>query len=181
MLSRARAAEARQLVAQLEAQAPGLVGQLLAVIDRNTAAERGWSFVMLSPSQNRAVVRWLMANSRRESVALALWAEFFCHLRTDTGEIVMSRAEMMAASGGTSPHVSVVLSELLSIGAVIRRQEGREVRWFMNPNVATHLTGIAREKAQCTAPKLEFPTECKRAGRKADPTSQLKLVKEGAE
>lgn len=155
LLKRSQAGEMRQSVLQFEAQAPGVVGQMLALIDRNTAAERGWSFVMLSPVQNRLVVRWIMANSRRPSVAVPLWAECFCHMRTDTGEVVMTRQQMMDATGATTSHVSDVLAELVGMGALIRRQEGRTVRWFMNPTVGTHLAGVARERAQRNAPHLK--------------------------
>lgn len=109
---------------------------------------------MLSPSQNRLVVRWIVANSRRQSVAIALWAECFCYMRMDTGEVVMTRQQMMDATGATSSHISAVLAELVSMGALIRRQEGRTVQWFMNPTVGTQLTGVAREKAQRSAPPL---------------------------
>lgn len=154
VLRQAQAADMRQALLQFEPQAPALVGQVLALIDRNTAADRGWSFVMLSPSQNRLVVRWIQANSKRPRVAAALWAEFFCYMRTDTGEVVMTRQQMIDATGASSSHVSEVLAELVGLGALIRRQEGREVSWFMNPTVGTHLGGVAREKAQCSAPPL---------------------------
>jgi hypothetical protein len=109
---------------------------------------------MLSPAQNRLVVRWINANAKRPRISAALWAEFFCHMRTDTGEIVMTRAEMMEAAGASSPHISHALAELHGMGAVIRHREGRDVRWFMNPRVGTHLTGIARQEAQASAPPL---------------------------
>jgi hypothetical protein len=154
LLRQEDAAEVRQLVLQFEEKAPRLVSQFLALIDRNTAAEKGWSFVMLSPAQNRLVVRWINANAKRPRVSAALWAEFFCHMRTDTGEIVMTRAQMMEAAGASSSHVSEALAELHGMGAVIRHREGRDVRWFMNPRVGTHLTGVAREEAQRAAPPL---------------------------
>lgn len=154
LLKRERAAEVRQMILQLEAEAPRLVGQMVALIDRHTIADRGWSFVMLSPAQNRLVVRWINANAKRPRVSAALWAEFFCHMRTDTGEIVMSRAQMMEAADASTSHISDALSELLGMGAIIRQREGREVRWFMNPRVGTHLTGLARQEAQSAAPPL---------------------------
>lgn len=154
LLRRERARQLRQLALDFEAEAPRAVSQIVAAIDRNTAAERGWSFVMLSPAQNRTVVRWINAHAKRPRLSVALWAEFFCHLRTDTGEIVMDRAEMMEAAGSPSPHVSAALAELVSVGALIRRRDGREVRWFMNPRIGTHLTGLAREDAQRQAPPL---------------------------
>lgn len=156
LLKRERAAEVRQMILQLEAEAPRLVGQMVALLDRHTLADKGWSFVMLSPAQNRLVVRWINANAKRPRVSAALWAEFFCHMRTDTGEICMSRAEMADAVGVQPRTVSEALAELQKMGAVIRHQEGREVRWFMNPRVGTHLTGVAREEAQRAAPLLEL-------------------------
>ena len=154
LLRRDEAADLRQMVLGLEAQAPRVVAQLVAVIDRNTAAERGWSFVMLSPMQNRAVLRWINEHAQRPRTSVALWAEFFCHMRTDTGEIVMDRRQMMEAAGASSSHVSDALSELVRIGAIIRHREGREVRWFMNPRIGTCLTGAAREAAQRASPTL---------------------------
>ncbi len=154
LLKRDEALEVRQMVLSLEDKAPRLVGQFLALLDRNTAADRGWSFVMLSPAQNRLVVRWINANAKRPRISAALWAEFFCHMRTDTGEIVMTRVEMMEAACASSPHISHALAELHGMGAVIRHREGRDVRWFMNPRVGTHLTGVARQEAQTAAPPL---------------------------
>lgn len=168
LLRREKAAELRQLVLGFEAEAPAAVGRVLAVIDRNTAAEKGWSFVMLGPPQNRAVVRWITENAKRPRLSLVLWAELFCHMRTDTGEIFMSRAELAEAVGCPPTHISAALSELLGMGALIRQQEGREVRWFMNPCVGTRLGGAAREKAQRAAPPLlsvvQGAAQKKRAG-----------------
>jgi hypothetical protein len=154
LLKRERTAEVRQMILQLEAEAPRLVGQMVALLDRHTVADKGWSFVMLSPAQNRLVVRWIHAHAKRPRVSASLWAEFFCHMRTDTGEICMSRTDMMEATAATSAHVSEALSELVGMGAIIRHKEGREVRFFMNPRVGTHLTGAAREQAQRDAPPL---------------------------
>jgi hypothetical protein len=149
-----QALELRQLVIPWEDQAPGAVRQLLSVVDRHTAAAKGWSFIMLGPDQNRLVVRWINQHAKRPRVSGELWAEFFCHMRMDTGEIVMTRKEMAAAASTTPQSVSSALSELVTIGALIRHQEGREVRWFMNPRVGTNLTQLAREKAQAAAPEL---------------------------
>ena len=49
---------------------------------------------MLSAAENKAVVAWLRDNSSRPMVALARWAELFDNLRTDTGEIVLTRDEL---------------------------------------------------------------------------------------
>ncbi len=156
MLRREQASQVRQMVLELESEAPRAVAQIVAAIDRNTAADKGWSFVMLSPMQNRLVMRWIGERAKRPRVSYALWPEFFCRLRTDTGEIVMTRADMIEASGAASPEVSKALAEFVAMGAVTRQREGREVRWFMNPRVGTHLTGVAREQAQREAPLLEL-------------------------
>ena len=55
------------------------------------------------------------------------------------------------------------MHELASIGAIIIHRErvasirgrGRAV-YLMNPNVATNLTGAARDRAQAEAPKLRL-------------------------
>lgn len=155
-LQQDQAAELRQMVLSLEPSAPAAVSTLLAVIDRHTAATKGWTFVMLSPSQNRAVVRWLRQNSRRSGVAIELWAVLFEKMRMDTGEIIASRADLAAEVGCHPNHISAVLSEMVECGAISRRQDGREVHWYMNPMVGTCLTGKAREDAQAAAPRLRL-------------------------
>ena len=66
---RAEQADAlRQLVLDYPALPERPRGEIVAAIDRQTAAENGWTFVMLSPSQNKAVQRWLrreLASARR--------------------------------------------------------------------------------------------------------------------
>jgi predicted transcriptional regulator len=118
---------------------------------------------MLSPSQNKAVQRWLVENSKRPQKATILWAELFDHLRRDTGEIMLSRDELAERVGTDPDSVSRIMHELASIGAIIIHRErvpgqrgpGRAV-YFMNPNVATNLTGAARDRAQAAAPRLQL-------------------------
>jgi|SRR5215207_9593032 CRP-like cAMP-binding protein len=153
----------RQLVLDYEDLPEQLRGELVATIDRRTAAENGWTFVMLSPSQNKAVHRWLVANSRRPHKATILWAELFDHLRRDTGQIMLSRDELAELIDEDPSNVSKIMGELESIGAITTRRErvagmrgqGRAV-YFMNPNVATNLTGAVRDRAQAEAPKLRL-------------------------
>src|SRR3954452_19459000 len=160
-----QAEELRQLVIAF----PGLPGHaktaLVAAIDRETASEAGWTFVMLSPSQNRAIVLWLLEHSSRPRKAMELWTLLFEHLRRDTGEIALTREELAAEIGDTADNVSRLMTELERIGAISRRQEkmpglrGRgRVVYYMNPNVATHLAGAARDKAQAEAPMLRLVT-----------------------
>ena len=146
---------------------PGLperaVGAIIASVDRETAAQNGWTFVMLSPAQNEAVLNWLLDHSSRPHKAVRLWAALFSHLRRDTMEIMLSRDELADLIGERPDNVSRIMGELEGIGAISRRRERivgmrgpGAVRYFMNPNVATHLTGVGRDKAQAAAPPLKI-------------------------
>lgn len=129
--------------------------RVLAVLDGETASLNRWSFVMLSPSQNALVVEQLARRSHRRVLAMRLWAMCFEHLRMDTGEIMLSRSEFAQALGVVPRQVSEVMSELAELGAISARREGRGVRYFMNPNVGTHLSGAARDEAQRKAGPLK--------------------------
>jgi hypothetical protein len=158
-LRREQAAKLREALIPFEREMPSTVGTLLHHIDRETAAQPGWTFIMLSPDQNSAVIEYLAAHSSRPVVAMRLWATCFQHLRPDTGEVVMSRDELAAQLSVSADHVSAVMGELEGVGAIIRRREriagmrgpGR-VRYYLNPVVGTHLGGAARDKAQASAP-----------------------------
>lgn len=133
---------------ELSSRSRERVAKVLAALDGETASSGRWSFVMLSPSQNALVVNHLAAHSRRRVLAMRLWAMCFEHLRSDTGEVLLSRSEFAQALGVLPRHVSEVVSELIELGAISARREGRGVRYFMNPNVGTHLSGVARDEAQ---------------------------------
>ena len=133
--------------------------ELIAHIDREIAARNGWTFIMISADQNRAVVRWLRTNSRRPMCAATLWAELFSAVDRDTGEIMLTRDQLAELTGIASQHVTNIMSELEGIGAIIKRRErvvGMRgpgmVRYFMNPVVGTHLAGRERDTAQAEAP-----------------------------
>jgi CRP-like cAMP-binding protein len=161
-LRREQAAALRQMILDFEGLPDHAACAIIGAIDRETVAENGWTFVMLSPDQNHAVVRWLLDHSGRPRAALDLWALLFRHLDRHTGMILLTRDEL-AEQAGTSPdHVSEIMAELESIGAISRRRErvpGMRgpgmVRFFMNPNVGTHLTGKARDEAQAAARRLK--------------------------
>lgn len=157
-----QAAELRRLVLAVPDLPQRSVGEILATIDGATAAAQGWTFVMLSPAANAEIVTWLVQNSTLPQVAVQLWALLFTALRTDTGEVVLTRDEMAERLGVAPNEVSRIMTELEGVGAISRRRErvaGMRgpglVRYFMNPRVATHLAGRAREKAQGRAPLLE--------------------------
>jgi len=160
-LRRDRTFRLRHSAEELRDEAPELARELLHVIDRHTASEDGWRFVLFGPRQNREVVRWIDAHAKRPRLSQLLWAELFCNFHPMTGEVLLNRTQMAAAIGTHPQQVSAALSELLHFGALIRRQEGRDVRWFMNPNVATSLTGAARDDAQRGAPRLVQADELK--------------------
>ncbi len=154
-----QAAQLRQALLPFEAELPEVVRPLLAYVARRAATRNGWTFIMISPEQNRAVVRWLLESSARPMKGADLWAVLFTAVDQDTGEIMLTRDELAEAVGDTADHVSAIMGELEGIGAIIRRREkvpgvrgpGR-VRYFMNPNVGTHLAGAERDEAQAAAP-----------------------------
>ena len=144
-----------------EGEMPGAVRELKAHIQRRTASRSGWTFVMISPNQNRAVVDWLEANSLRPMKAMRLLAVLFTAMDQNTGEVLFTRDELAELVGDSVQHVSDIMGELEGIGAISRRRErvagtrgqGR-VRYFMNPVVGTHLAGRERDEAQAEAPLL---------------------------
>ena len=141
--------EARQIVQQVRRL--GLDAETLAKVDAAAKAHaqssENWIFVMLSPAQNAEVVRWINKNSKRPHKAVELWATLLEHLRMDTGEIMATRQELAERVGETPQNLSRIMTELASINAVRRVQEGRTVRYFLNPSIATHVPNPAKRKA----------------------------------
>ena len=86
------------------------------------AAKTEWTFAMISPQQNAAVVSWLEANSKRPMKAMRLWAHLFEVMRSDTGEILRSREELAEKIGMTPRHLSETMTELASINAILRKK-----------------------------------------------------------
>lgn len=148
---RARAARQAAEAAQLEALArkAGLAPDAAARLADGLRAQipNDWTFIMLSPSQNSAVVRWLSENSKRPVAALRLWARLFEVIRNDTGEVMQTRDELAQWLGVLPRDLSSMMTELASINAVRREKRGREVRYYMNSTVATHLPGPAARQA----------------------------------
>src|SRR5687768_15297641 len=84
---RAEQADAlRQLILDFPELPDRAVGSIIATIDRETAAQNRWTFVMLSAEENEFVVSWLLDHSKRPQKAVRLWAKLFRHLRMDSGE-----------------------------------------------------------------------------------------------
>ena len=159
-----QANQLRQLLLPFEEELGDTISELLYYIDRRTAVATKWTFVMLSPSQNAAVVNYLIAESKRPMQAVRLWALCFEHLNNDTGEIMLRREEFAERLDIPANSVSEIMSELRTRNAIISRRttvrgmRGAGVtRYFMNPNIATHLAGRAREVAQQEAPRIVTP------------------------
>ena len=158
-LRQEQAAQLRAALLPFEHDMPSQVRELVAHIDRQTAAKAGWTFIMISADQNRAVVRWLNSNSRRPMKATTLWAELFSVIDRDTGEVMLTRDQLAEIVETTPEDISAIMGELEGIGAISRQREriagmrgpGR-VRYFMNPVVGTHLAGGERDAAQADAP-----------------------------
>lgn len=146
-------ARARQQAAQAEefeklARRAGMPPEAAAHFASNlrSPSTNEWTFVMISPAQNSAVVRWISENSKRPQAATLLWAHLFEVMRNDTGEILRSREELAERLGISAQNLSRIITELCSINAIRREKQGREVRYFMNANIATHLPGHAARK-----------------------------------
>jgi DNA-binding transcriptional ArsR family regulator len=136
-----RAEEARQFVQ--DARRLGLDVETLGKIEEAAKAHaqdpEGWSFVMLGPAQNEAVVRWIAENSKRPHKAHLLWAALLGRLDWDTGEVRATRQDLAERVGVRPTELSQLMGELASINAVRREKQGRGVRYFLNPWIATHV------------------------------------------
>lgn len=134
-----------------QARVMGLDAETLHKVEAAAAAHatrsETWIFVMLSPQQNAAVIRWINANSKRPHKAVELWATLLEHLRMDTGEITASRQELADRVGMKPNDLSKTMSELASINAVRREKQGRAVKYYLNPGIATHVPNPAARAA----------------------------------
>lgn len=113
-----------------------------------------WTFIMISPEQNRSVVKWLNKNSKRRFEATEIWALLFENVHRETGQIMLARQEIAKEIEIAPRHVSTIMTELESIGAILKKKDGRGVIYYMNPNVANHYSQEIREQKQKAAPKL---------------------------
>lgn len=152
-----RAEEARQFVRM--ARRFGLDQDMLERIDQaaelHPESRDRERFIMVTTSQNLAVVRWISEHSARPHKSNLLWALIFDHVHPNTGEIMLSREELAERLDDQPRNVSSLMSEFASINAIERRKEGRQVKYFLNPTIATHLPGAsAREAARDAAGPL---------------------------
>lgn len=152
--------EAEQLEFQLRQVVPPDVAARLALayvsLVPDPSAEN-WTFVMISPAQNSAVVKWLIDNSKRRTEAVLLWSLLFTAMRNDTGEILLTRDQLAERIGTVGANVSRIMTELASIGAVRRERSGNGVRYFMSAGIATHVaTAGGRAEARKKSGPLQL-------------------------
>lgn len=142
------------------ARRAGLPADTAAQLALNLAPPRPnpkWTFVMLSPAQNAAVINWIDDNAARPRKSIRLWAQLFNVLRNDTGEILLTRQQLAERVGIAPREVTKIMTELEGINAIRRERDGRRVRYFMSPHVATHVPDAgARAEAQEAAPLLKL-------------------------
>jgi hypothetical protein len=165
-ITRLKTAHDRQLslgLDQLRAdiEAAGSVPQelqqrLLHLVDRERSARSGWRFVMIDPRRYADVLQYLVRNSRRPQAATLLWAELFAHLPDDGNEVLLNQRELADAIGVKPKVVSEVVAELVELGAVYRRRQGRTAKLYVHPLLGTHLKGAARDRAQGEAGPLNL-------------------------
>lgn len=87
----------------------------------------------------------------------------FSFLVPETGEVLLRRDQFADELGVAPRVVSTIMSELVAFGAM-RRERVRiagmrgpgAVRYFVNPNAGTHMSGKARDDAQAAHPVLEL-------------------------
>lgn len=106
-----------------------------------------WMFAMISPTQNFAVLEWLRQHSKRPQVAASVWGLLLTALRPDTGEILLTRGQIAERIGILPRDLSSIMTELAGINAVRREKDGRRVRYFLNPTIATHIPGPEARRA----------------------------------
>ncbi len=152
--------EAEQLEFQLRQVLPpstaANIAMAYASLTPDPSAEH-WTFVMISPAQNSAVVTWLLENSKRRTEAVQLWALLFTAMRNDTGEVMLTRAQMAERVGASLQDVSRIMTELASIGAIRREKDGRAARYFMSAQIATHVaTAGGRAEARKKSGPLQL-------------------------
>ena len=80
------------------------------------------------------VQNWLFDNSKRPAKECGrVWFEICMNLNPFSQDVGLSRQEIAENAGVAPCHVSTILNELASIGAVGIRKEGRETIYSINP------------------------------------------------
>lgn len=135
-------ADALQLVMDLPS-VPDPVRDGLAEVLETYAPPEAWNFVMLSPSQLRAVLKAIQSGPR-PLATLAVWNACISRLNYDSGEVMASRAQLAEDAQVRPQEVSTALSRLAEIGALLRLKPGR---YAINPHVAWNGSQAKRAEA----------------------------------
>jgi hypothetical protein len=116
------------------------------------APPESWSFAMLNPDQQRAVLK---AINRGEKPALTLrvWNAAISHIRYDTGEIMAGRERLAEDADTTPEEASRALNQLAEIGALLKLRRGR---YAINPHVGWSGSLLKRQEAAKDAPELRL-------------------------
>ena len=109
-----------------------------------------WRFTMLSASENRRIVQGLQGVERPAKAMLA-WGIMLDEMDWQTGEVRLSRKALAEAVGCTEQAMTNITAHLEQLGAIRRVKVGREVRYRVESDVATHLTGADRAAAHAEA------------------------------
>lgn len=166
--------EAMLLTCGMDPQAAATIAA--GYIAKTPKPQKTEPFVMLTASQNAAVIDWLSQHSKRRNEAVRLWALLFTALHPTTGEIMLSREEMAKRIGIMPSDISRIMSELASIGAVIREKRGRSVRYGMSPHIATHQTGEKLAEARANAPRLRLVENTPSEQAQIEAAGQMRLI-----
>jgi hypothetical protein len=116
------------------------------------APPESWSFAMLNPDQQRAVLI-AIDSGPRPLVTLKVWNAAISHLRYDTGEIMAGRKRLAQDARITPEHVSRALSRLAEIGALLKLRPGR---YAINPNAGWAGSLVQRQEAAKDVPPVRL-------------------------
>src|SRR4051795_13621122 len=81
---------------------------LVAHVERELAATRGWRFVMVDPVAYADIIAHLRRHSRRPLVAMELFTRLFSYLPPDGNEVQADRDELARVAGCTPNNVTDV-------------------------------------------------------------------------
>ncbi len=116
---------------------------------------RRWTFVMINQEQFRFVAK-AVQGCRNVATTYAVWNCAITYARMDVGEILATREQLATDAGTTVQEVSRAMSELVKIGALVRKRFGRRVVYSINPHVGWAGGEGTRLEAATDVPKLRL-------------------------
>lgn len=129
--------------------------EIKARLGGKTASAGKWSFFMMGIDEFDFMVNEIDRCVARPMLAMRLVSLCAKHIRRDTGEVLLDRAEIAGRLGVAADEVSRVASGLVRIG-VLSRLGGRGslVRYRLNERIATRASGELRDTVQAAAPPM---------------------------